>query len=175
MSNLQDHSDTLNWYAIYSHPKQEGRAANNLRAWGVETFNPQFKEISHNRYTGAPVVRIKELFPRYIFARFRANQLLHKVCFTRGVKCVVGFGSSPLQINDDIIEIIKSRVGADGYISVDEQFKAGDKVAIKEGPFRNFMGVFDRKIKNTGRVRILLETISYEGYVIIGQESIRKL
>jgi transcriptional antiterminator RfaH len=173
MSSTIESGAMPRWYAIYTHPKQEDRADMNLRAWGVETFNPQLQETRRNIYTGAPIKVIKNLFPRYLFAKFKASELIHKVSFTRGVKSVVNFGGGAVPIDDEIITIIKSQVGEDNLIRVGYDFKAGDKVVIKDGPFRNLTGIFDKKIKNTDRVRILLEAITYDVHLIIEQESLK--
>jgi transcriptional antiterminator RfaH len=173
MSYLVESGAIPRWYAIYTHPKQEGRANMNLRAWGVETFNPQLQETRRNIYTGAPIKVIKNLFPRYLFAKFKASELIHKVSFTRGVKSVINFGGGALPIDDEIITIIKSQVSEDNFIRLGHDFKAGDKVVIKDGPFRNLTGIFDKKINNTDRVRILLEAITYDVHLIIEQESLK--
>ncbi|MET0626407.1 MAG: transcription termination/antitermination NusG family protein [Pyrinomonadaceae bacterium] len=175
MSGTFEQGNIPRWYAIYSHPKQEDRAEFNLRAWGLETFNPKLKEVKHNQFTGAPIAIVKSLFPRYLFAKFSAAERLHKVCFTRGVNSVVHFGSGPVPVKDEIIDIIKSRVGEDGFVSIDQDFKTGEKVVIKDGPFRDFVGVFDRKIKHTDRVRILLEAVCYESHLIIEREYVSKV
>ena len=73
------------WYALQTHSLQEERAAENLNAWGVETFAPKYKERRSNQYTGRAVYFSRSLFPRYMFARFDAGRLLRKVWFTRGV------------------------------------------------------------------------------------------
>jgi transcriptional antiterminator RfaH len=173
MSDMIEQGSIPRWYAVYTHPKQEDRANINLRAWGVETFNPQLQETRRNIYTGAPIRIIKNLFPRYLFAKFKASELLHKVSFTRGVKSVVNFGGGAVAIDDEVISIIKSHVGEDNFVKIGYNFKAGDKVTIKDGPFRNLTGIFDKKIKNTDRVRILLEAITYDVHLIIEQESLR--
>ena len=38
-------SDSPLWYAVYTKPKEEERAESNLRAWGVKTLMPKFKEL----------------------------------------------------------------------------------------------------------------------------------
>lgn len=82
---------------------QEDRAAENLNAWGVETFAPKYKERRSNAFTGRPVYT-RSLFPRYMFARFDAARMLRKVWFTRGVAKVVGFGDGPSPVDDEILE-----------------------------------------------------------------------
>lgn len=163
------------WYAIYTHPKQENRAEYNLRAWNVETFNPKLKERQPNAFTGAPTSVVRQLFPRYIFARFEAETLLHKVWFTRGVHSVVSFGDRPAPVEDEAIAFIRSKNGADGFINLEEELRAGNKVVIKDGPFRNLSGIFELEVKDSTRVMILLEAISYQGRVVVEREQVRKI
>lgn len=167
--------NVFRWYVIYSHPRQEDRANFNLRAWGVETLNPKLKDSRRNPYTNALIQITRSLFPRYLFARFNADELLAKVSYTRGVHSVVNFGNGPVPVNDEIIEVIRSKMSKDGLVRVEEDFEQGDRVLIKSGPFHNFMGIFDRKIKSSDRVHILLENLSYEGHLTIEKESVVKI
>jgi transcriptional antiterminator RfaH len=163
------------WYALKTKPKQEERADSNLRAWGVETFFPKVNERRYSPYTKEPAYIIKALFPQYIFARFNADKLINKVRFTRGVQSVVSFGSIPTPVDDEIIFIIKSQIREDGFIRIGEEFKSGDKVVVKNGPLRNFIGIFEQKIKDTDRVSILLESVSYQGRIVIERERLKKI
>lgn len=165
----------IHWYVIQTKPKQEERADSNLRAWGVETFFPKVKEPRYSPYTREPGFIIKALFPRYIFAQFDANSLVNKVRFTRGVQSVVSFGDIPTPVDDEIIFIIKSQIREDGFIRIGEEFKSGDKVIVKNGPLRNFVGIFEQKIKDTDRVSILLESVSYQGRIVIERERLKKI
>lgn len=165
---------SLRWYVIYTHPQQEARAEKNLRAWRVETFFPKIKERRFSPYVaGHRSFVTKPLFPRYIFARFRLNELFHKVCFTRGVNSVVSFGDGPpIPVDNEMISLIQSRRGADGFISTSESFKAGDKVAINYGPFRDLIGIFERETAVDHRVSVLLATVSYQGRLIVERDFI---
>lgn len=163
------------WYVLYTHPKQETRAENNLRAWNVETFNPKLKERRFNRFSSTPSYITKQLFVRYIFAHFNARYLLHKICFTRGVHSIVGFGGAPTPVEDEIISTIKSQLGEDGFVRLVEPLKSGDKVMINDGPMAKFTGVFERGIKNTDRVSILLTTVNYHCRVVVERELVKKI
>ena len=162
------------WYAIHTHPKEEDRATSNLRAWNVETFNPKIRERRLNPFTGAASYEKKPLFPRYIFARFDAATLLSKICFTRGVKRVVGFGNGPVPIEDEIIEFIIEQTGEDGFVELGEELKRGDRVTVKTGLLGELSGIFEREIKGTDRVRILLNAINYQASIVIPKEHVRK-
>jgi transcriptional antiterminator RfaH len=163
------------WYAIHTNPKQENRADCNLRAWHIETFAPKIRDRRYNRYTGKATYVTKPLFPGYIFARFDAGALLHKISFTRGVQRVVSIDGWPTPINDEIIEMIQSREDSDGFIRIGEELRHGDKVMISEGPLRNFIGVFEAKLKDEERASILLNTVSYQNRVLIELGALKKI
>jgi transcriptional antiterminator RfaH len=163
------------WYAILTKPKQEDRADSNLRAWNVETFTPKIKERGLNPFTGRPTYITKPLFPNYIFARFKASELLHKVSFTRGVQSVVRFGGCPTAIDDEIINLIRSRRDEDGFIRIGEEFLPGDKVIINSRYFKDFAGVFEEEMNDHGRVAILLTTLDYHARILIDKGWLRKV
>lgn len=166
--------DVSHWYAIQTHHKQETRVEANLTAWKVETFVPKLKECRTNQYTYYMTYIAKPMFPRYVFARFRVSELLHKINYTRGVQSVVSFGGLPIPIDDNIIDLLKSRVRDDGFIRLEDELKTGDKVVVKGGAFEKLSGVFDSRIKNTDRVIILLTAISYQGRIVVERGMVSK-
>ncbi len=162
--------ESARWYAIRTKPKQEGRADTNLRAWHVETFTPKLKmSFSADRQT------IKPLFARYIFAYFDVGQLLHKVKYTRGVENVVSFGDGPIPIDNRVIDFIKERIDKDGFIQLGEELEYGDRVEIRFGPLKHLVGIFQKRIKATDRVEILLNAVSYQSRLLIGSEMVQKV
>lgn len=150
------------WYVVHTRPRQEDRVVANLANLGVETFNPKLKERRSNQFTGLPVYVIKSLFPNYIFAYFSTAKLLSKICFTRGVHTVVSFGAHPAPIDDEIIDLLKSNVGPDGFIHLGGGLKLGDKVTIDRGILKSLTGIFERELKDSNRVIILLETVNFQ-------------
>src|SRR5215216_2449652 len=172
MSSLSAEDDYL-WYVICTHPRQEDRAESNLNAWNVETFAPRIKKKRYNQFTGAAIQLVKPLFPRYIFAILKLSEMLQKARYTRGVHSVVGFGAGPSPVDEVIIKIIRSRIGDDGFIQLGERLKVGDAVMIKDGSLRNFTGIFERDIKESDRVMILLNTISFQGHLQIDRDLVR--
>lgn len=162
------------WYVIHTKPKQEERASQNLAAWQIETFSPKIKQRAYNPLFNRPGLITKPLFPRYIFARFHANTLLPKVTFTRGVDSVVSFGGNPTAIDEEIIKLLQSRAGEDGLIKIGEEFKAGDRVVIQEGTFKDIVGIFERVLSDHDRVSILLTTISYQVRVVVARDSLKR-
>ena len=171
------YEDTLNWYVVHTQPQQEERAGFNLRSWGIETLTPKVRVNKYNQFTNKLTRVPKHMFPTYIFGRFRFNAEYHRVRFTRGVHSVVTFTGTPALVEDEIIDLIRSRIGPDGFVNTLEELEnleAGDQVIIKEGRFKGFCGVFDREIQDSERVRILLDTVSFQAHVVVDRELVHK-
>ena len=168
-------ADVSRWYVVHTKSRQEERANSNLRAWGVETLNPKVKTRRYNQFTGAPSHITQPLFPRYIFAKFNVDKQLSKIWFTRGVHSVVCVGGSPASVDEDIIEVLQSRIDESGFVKTGEELKRGDKVVIKTGPMRNFIGIFEREVKASDRVEILLTSINYQGRLLVGRDLVERV
>jgi transcriptional antiterminator RfaH len=166
--------DLTRWYVIHTHPKQEDRAVSNLRVLGIPIFDPKIRERRYYQFSIAPTYVTKPLFPRYIFAQFKVQDLYHKVRFTRGVYSVVSFGEGPTPIAEDVIMLIRSNIKEDGFVRIDEEIKPGDRVMVKDGPLKNFAGIFEREMKDTDRIRILLENVSYQAHIEIERDMVNK-
>jgi transcriptional antiterminator RfaH len=164
---LEKLADSLRWYVVHTHVKQEERANENLLSWGVETLHAKMKTRRFNEFTGAPTYLTQPLFPRYLFAKFNAREQLPKIRFTRGVHNVVSFGENPAPVEDDIIDIIRSRIDENGFVKANDELKPGDKVVISAGPLRNLVGIFEREVKGSDRITILLTAIEYQGRLVV--------
>lgn len=168
-------SDRPTWFAICTNPKQEDRAASNLQAWGVECFNPKVKECRRNEFTGKATLIPKPLFPRYIFSRFSLSSSLHKISFTRGVHRIVSFDDKPTPIDDDVIALLQARVDDDGFLKLGEPLKPGDKVRVKDGPWKTLVGVIERDLKADERIMILLDSIKFQSRLTIERDRVEKI
>jgi transcriptional antiterminator RfaH len=167
--------DRPQWFAICTHPKQEDRAFYNLLAAQVECFYPRIQESRCNEFTGAITRVARPLFHRYIFARFNIQNSLRKVRYTRGVHSVVSFNLKAAPIDDEIVELLKSRVGNDGFLNIGEPLNPGDKVRIKDGPWRAVIGVVERDTQPNERVQLLLTAINYQGRLTIERQLVEKI
>ncbi len=167
-------SDVPHWYAIHTNPKQEERAHCNLQDMGVESFAPKIKQRSYSRRVNTCGYIAKSLFPGYIFARFSPKVWLHKVRFTRGVHSVVKADGKPLSVDDEIIAAIESRIASDGFVKLNDEFKPGEKIIITSGVFRGMAGVFERKLKDSDRVVILLNTLAYQANLTLDLDQVKR-
>jgi transcriptional antiterminator RfaH len=162
------------WYVLHTKPREELRADSNLRAWGVETLMPRFLQPVYRPSTGATARVIKALFPQYLFARFNLPELLIKIRFTRGVHEVVNVGGEAAPVHEDIIAMIRDRIGKNGLVHLDIEFSPGDRVLIQSGLLRGFTGVFQCDQNDSRRVAILLDALRCQARVIIERDRLRK-
>ena len=159
----------MNWYAIYTKPKCEESTARLLNNAGIETLSPRIRVLKRVRGKYADVT--EQLFPSYIFGCFDSEKHGHMIRYTRGVKYVVGKGT-PLAVPPEIVQAIRERMQDGIVISVPEDIRKGDRVLIKEGPFKDFYGIFQRDMSGKERAMILLETLTCT--LQIESRSIRK-
>jgi len=172
--SVEKWEDSSQWYVLHTHAKQEERANENLKSWGIETLHAKLRTRRYNEFTGAPSYRTQSLFPRYIFAKFNAREQLSKIRFTRGVHDVVCFGEIPARVDEEIIDIIRARIDGNGFVKANDELKPGDKVVISAGPLKNLIGVFECEIKGSDRITILLQAIEYQGRLVVERELVQR-
>lgn len=169
----QQEWNTPNWYLIRTHPRQESRVESNLKVLNLQTFVPMYRNRVQNQYTGHVCYVPKPLFPGYIFAHFKINDLYHKVNYTRGVHSLVSFSNKPATVDDEVIAMIQSRAGNDGLVRIEEDLTPGDQVVVKQGPFKNLTAVFERTMSGADRVLLLLQIVNYQAHIIVDRQSVK--
>lgn len=164
------------WYVVHTHPRQEDRAQSNFELWGdVETFLPRLRDQRLNQFSGDISYVVKPLFPNYIFVRFRLSEVYHRIRFTRGVHSLVSVAGGPCPVEDEVINLIRLQVGADGLVKIGPEFKTGDRVIIREGPLKRLSGIFERELTGTERVAILLDSVNYQARVMADKHMLEKV
>lgn len=165
--------DSRNWYLIQTKPGNEQRAEFNLSNQGIETFLPLYRVHQFN--FGRITEKKKPLFPSYLFARFELPSNYYQVKWTRGVHKIVAFGDLPVPVSDEIIQAIKKRAGKDNLIELEEDWQEGDIVEIISGPLKGLRGIFQKKISDKGRIKILLSMLGAEVPVHIPKWQIKRV
>jgi transcription antitermination factor NusG len=87
----------------------------------------------------------------------------------------VSFNNEPVPVDDEIIDVVRSKIGGDGFVKEFEPLQAGDQVVINDGRFHNFCGVFEREIPDSDRVRILLNTVNFQAHVVVDRMLVKKV
>ena len=104
-------------------------------------------------------VRERPLFPGCLFVLLD----LHVVDFaglqwTPGLRSFVQFGLEPATIADPYIAEMKRRISRIRAVGgqVFDGLEQGDLVKVVDGPFAGYKAIFDLRLKDTERVRVLL-------------------
>jgi len=160
------------WYVIQTKLGNESRVEINLSNQGIETFLPRYK--SYQYLQEGMIQKIKPLFPNYLFAKLDLNLHYCKVKWTRGVSKVLGFGNGPIPISEKVVKTIKNRIGKDNLVKLEEEWKEGDIVQIASGHFKGLMGVFQKRMSDKGRARILLSMLGVDVSIQISQWQLKK-
>lgn len=160
----------VNWYLVYTKPKNEDIVSQKFTEAGFEVLNPKLKERKVYRRKLQDI--ISPLFPCYIFVRFDGSKDYRLVKYTRGVKSIICAGASPSVLPEEIINSILARMEG-GVVTVKPQdLRRGEEVVIKAGPLEGFSAVFESELKGPERVSILLAAINAR--VIVDRAMIEK-
>ena len=171
--NALDQEDLRLWYVVQTKPGNEDRVQNNLQRQEIENFLPRLGTYEHRQ--GAMVHRIKPLFPNYLFAKFHLGLHYYNVKWTRGVNRILGNGSEPTPISGQVISMIKEKAGENNLIRLEDEWKEGDLIQVTSGPFKDLMGIFQKKMSSQGRVRVLLSLIGVDVPVQISKWQIKRV
>ncbi len=161
------------WYVIHTKPGNERRVETNLSNQEIEVFLPLLESFEYS--SGQMIRRIKPLFPNYLFARLDIDLHYYKVKWTRGVNKILGCGAEPVPISEKVVRAIKDRMGENHFVKLDEGLEQGNVVQFTSGPFKDLMGVFDRRMSDGKRVRVLLSLIGVDIPVQVSRYQIKKI
>ena len=161
------------WYVIHTKPGNERRVETNLTNQEIEVFLPRLETFQY--FNEKLVQKIKPLFPNYLFAKLDVDVHYYKVKWTRGVSKILGIGNEPIPISERVIQTIKTRMGEDNLVKLDNELEKGNIVQFTSGPFRDLTGVFDKGMSDGRRVRVLLSLIGVDVPVQISRYQIKKV
>jgi transcriptional antiterminator RfaH len=163
------------WYAIQTRRGQETRVEENLLAWQVEAFLPRMRPAFRRRGAAGTTPPTDALFPCYLFARFDAAAMTHKIRYTRGVAKVLGTPAGPTPVDDGVIGLIRERVDSSGYVVPPPRLRPGDQVRILAGPLKDLLAVFEAPLQASQRVRLLLAAVNGQVRLAIDDALVEKV
>lgn len=143
------------WYLIYTKPRQEKTALENLQRQQFDCFLPMATVRKRQRMQW--VHNMEPMFPRYLFIHLNTqSDNWSPIRSTLGVAHLVRFGGAPAQIPDALIEVLHEKEKQLSSTDLRPTFSCGDSVKVLDGVMAGYQGIFEAK--NGGdRVNILLE------------------
>jgi len=130
------------WYLVHCKPRQETRAQENLENQSINSFCPTFSLEKVIRGKRCCVEEV--LFPGYLFVELPVNgEQWSKIRSTRGVRDFVKFGGVPAKISDELLQKLKVVDEGIGDKIQSKTPRAGERIRIMSGPFKDLEGVFE--------------------------------
>jgi transcriptional antiterminator RfaH len=163
----------LRWYAIQTKPNREKEVERRLSDLNLEAFLPWMRARrrigTRFRWVLVP------LFPGYIFCRLDIVISGKSARYSPGVRNFLTFGNRIAEVGDEIIQALRHRC-PNGVAQVDPFIaRPGDTVRINEGPFSGLEAVFERPLKGSERVAVLLDILGRQTRLVLPSETIAKI
>jgi transcriptional antiterminator RfaH len=155
------------WYVAQTHLHAEGKALQHLRRQGFDVYLPRYlKQRRHARRIDTVAA---PLFPRYLFVSIDLTaQRWYSIDSTIGIAKLIRYGDVPVAVPDAIVEGLRCRENADGFVQLERQprFAPGDKIRISHGAFCDCLGLYET-IRGNDRSAILLDLLGRKVRVVL--------
>lgn len=144
------------WYLLYTKPRQERYARENLERQGYEVYLPLLRD--RKRRKGRYVEIVDAMFPRYLFIHLdQGNDNWAPIRSTFGVTGLVYFGHQAARVAPALVDFLRHRDDESGCQSLPvPEFERGDRVRIIDGAMAGYEGLFQARTTRD-RVSILLQ------------------
>ncbi|MBN2526798.1 MAG: hypothetical protein JXR76_10415 [Deltaproteobacteria bacterium] len=129
------------WYAANLQSNREHQAQQYMQGNNVVHFLPTYLCASCRKDREKTLV--KPLFPGYIFVRIEIpGEQKTTVLKSPGVCGIVSFSGTAAPVDDEVIESLQILTGAaSGDVRPHPLVRAGTRVRVIDGPFKNAVGV----------------------------------
>jgi transcription termination/antitermination protein NusG len=151
------------WYVVHCYSGQENKVHHSILQ-RIETMNMQDK-IFDVVVPTEEEIEIKDgkrrkverrVFPGYMLVKMIMDEdSWYVVRNTPGVTGFVGMGNEPTPLRPEEVSQIKGRMEQEAT-NVKLDYKIGDKVRIKDGPFNEFMGTVGDIDTERSKVRVMV-------------------
>ena len=170
-NNLTEPENLADWFVVYTQPKSEAVAAENLSRQGFKVYLPLYK--THKKSLVAAASHNVPMFARYMFFKpSHVTQSIATARSTRGVSFVLSFGFQMAVLKNAQVEAIRvlelARNGLDsGQIS---PFQPGVKVRFSDSNMRGLDGIVTSV--SGQRVKVLLELLGKQHTVSVEHQRV---
>ncbi len=150
----------MSWYLVFTKPRQERVALENLERQGYTCYLPQWV-VPRKRRESAWATVNEPLFPRYLFIELDTGPTgpgWGPIRSTTGVTSLVRFGLQPAKAPLGLVDSLRAMEAAHAE-QAERPLAPGDVVCLREGPFAGLQAVYQCQDSNA-RITLLLEVMS---------------
>jgi len=161
----------MSWYALYTRPRHEKKAAELLSEKDFEVYLPLIKKVRQWKDRKKKVDM--PLFNSYIFVNFEYNQRFN-VLKTHGIVKIINFSGEPAVIPDWQIDSLKRMLDFPETVRLEKYISPGEIVEIVAGPMRGLKGMVNLK-KDSKRLILSIDGVFQSISVEIDEEYVERV
>jgi len=161
-----------NWYALYTKPRAEFVAEEQLKNMGITTYLPTIQRI--RKWSDRKKKIVEPLFKSYIFIYSTESQR-SLACEAEAVVKTIFFGGKPSIIPSSQIENIRKLLERTNDVNVIEGIVKGTLVKIVDGPFADIEGVVYSQLNDESMLAVSIELLNRTVIVQLPKDSLVKI
>ncbi len=161
----------MNWFVLrVASNKEDSVRETLLRKIKIEGFTHLVNRILvptekvKSIKAGKSKITLKKLYPGYVFVEMKLEadgripqDIFFLIKETTGVGDFIGTAGRPSPMSlPEIEKMLAASKPAEDTPTVKMEFKKGDHIKIKEGPFENMEGTVDELLPDQGKVRVVV-------------------
>ena len=167
-ANTLSDSNQRWWFALYTKPRSEFKAAEQIQDAGVQYYLPSITKIKQwsdrKKKVNEPLLR------GYIFIFANEKERIISLEQYAVVRCISERGR-PAKIPEWQIDNLKKMLTTESDVLVKEGLVPGVKIRIKEGPFEGVIGTL-QEIDNEKTLAITIDLLNRSVVAHLPKESI---
>jgi len=145
----------MSWYAIYTKPRHEKKAAELLKDKKFEVYLPLIKKVRQWKDRKKKIDT--PLFNSYLFVNFN-YQNRFDVLGTHGIVKIINFSGEPAIVPEWQIESLRRMLDFPETVKIEHYIRPGEIVEITDGPMRGMRGTVTTK-KGSRRIVLSIDGI----------------
>lgn len=159
---MSDSPEITRWSLVFTKPRGEKLAEENLLRQGFECFSPMFS--IQRRRRGRWVWIEEPLFPRYVFVGTHPEQSWAPIRSTLGVSALVRFGGEIAMVPEKLVDQLRAQAQASP--SRHYVFKQGQSVRLVGETYSSIEGIFQMQ-DGAERAHVLISLLGRPALVTV--------
>jgi len=167
-ANTLSDSNKRWWFALYTKPRSEFKAAEQIQAAGVQYYLPSITKVK--QWSDRKKKVTEPLLRGYILVFANEKERIISLEQYSVVRCISERGR-PAKIPDWQIDNFKKMLSTESDFLVKEGLVPGVKIRIKEGPFEGVIGTL-QEIDNDKTLAVTIDLLNRSVIAHLPKESI---
>ena len=159
------------WHPLYTKPRHEFKAQEQLLAIGVELYLPTITRLK--QWSDRKKKVTQPLFNGYIFVYGDEKDRLASLKQNAIVRSLT-FNGKPAYVQEWEIENLKKMLSENREVSIQNTLVAGTKIKVVDGPFKDVEGIVTYNPNNERELAVTIDLLKRSVVVLLPPECVIK-